>query len=279
MENSVNVAGLKKHFETIVNRTLLAYDLRNCYDAADKETLRVIEQDVRHMERALTELKKVIASGRLELDEMHAQTRDTRALADSVRHMLENVPESLPRDAVEKPKAREELRDGDIPLRTTSDSGSRPECAKENVAPTGGGGQNKGIAPPTKPSSIAPLIPPLTMDEYDDTPKYMLGRITYASLNKTIQDINLTMAEKYRLMKKKQKDKSPQEIRLVQAFKKQENSETQGVCFVVAEDLKLLGVSTDGFNSRQFATHLPILRHHRRLREIRGGGFTRLTVC
>ena len=69
------------------------------------------------------------------------------------------------------------------------------------------------------------------------------------------------------------------QIRLVQAFKKQENAESQGNYFVVAEDLKLLGVSTDGFNSRQFGTHLPILRHHRRLREIRGGGFTRLALC
>ena len=59
MANQATVENLKRHFETIINRTFLAYDLRNCYDAVDKEVLRSIEQDVRYMERAMTELKKV----------------------------------------------------------------------------------------------------------------------------------------------------------------------------------------------------------------------------
>ena len=59
MESSATVGSLKTHFETIINRTFLAYDLRNCYDVADRDTLRGIEQDVRYMEKALTELKKV----------------------------------------------------------------------------------------------------------------------------------------------------------------------------------------------------------------------------
>ena len=59
MENAVTLDRLKSHFETIINRTFLAYDLRNRRDPADKETLRVIEQDVRYMEKALADLKKV----------------------------------------------------------------------------------------------------------------------------------------------------------------------------------------------------------------------------
>ena len=59
MEGKATVDGLKNHFETIIRRTFLAYDLRNCNDPVDKETLRAIEQDVRYMERAVTELKKV----------------------------------------------------------------------------------------------------------------------------------------------------------------------------------------------------------------------------
>ena len=150
---------------------------------------------------------QVIANGKLELDEMHAQTRDVRALADSVRHMLENVPECLPKAAVDDQPEKGERRN-DIASRG-ADRNVRPDSSKENVAPAST--QNKGHCPQSKASSV-PLIPPLTMDEYNETPKYMLGRITYASLNKTIQDINLTMAEKYRLMKKKQKDKTPQEV-------------------------------------------------------------------
>ena len=59
MESAVTLDRLKNHFETIINRTFLAYDLRNCRDPADKETLRVIEQDVRYMEKAVADLKKV----------------------------------------------------------------------------------------------------------------------------------------------------------------------------------------------------------------------------
>jgi len=207
MESSATVGSLKTHFETIINRTFLAYDLRNCYDAADRDTLRGIEQDVRYMEKALTELKKVIENGRVELEAMHAHTRDMRALSESVRHMLDNVPPCLPRG-----DSSAEVEAPNHPHRDVLPSRAK-ESSKENVAPADG--HHKGhvvtAAPSSKPASSVPLIPPLTMDEYNDIPKYMLGRITYASLNKTIQDINLTIAEKYRLMKKKQKDKTPQE--------------------------------------------------------------------
>lgn len=277
MEGKATVDGLKNHFETIIRRTFLAYDLRNCNDPVDKETLRTIEQDVRYMERAVAELKKVLANGKLELEEMRARTRDVRALVETARHMSDNVPDCLPRIGADDLVGTTRLSNESAPELRQS---SRPEVAKENVAPSSTAAHSKAAPPnvPIKQPSV-PLIPPLTMDEYNETPKYMLGRITYASLNKTVQDINLTMAEKYRLMKKKQKDKTPQEIRLVQAFKKQENTESQGAHFILADDLKSLGVCTDGLNSRQFATHLPILRHHRRLREIRGGGFTRLALC
>jgi len=263
------VDNLRRHFETIINRTLLAYDLRNCRDPADRETLRIIELDIRHMEKAITELKKVITNGKTELAEMHALTQDVRELTEVARHMSENIPESLSRVTSNV----ENLGDHELAPRVAENGASRQvaaENSKENKAPSN--------PLPSKVSNI-PLILPLTSEEYNETPKYMLGRITHALLNKTVQDINLTMTEKYRLLKKKQKDKTPQEIRLVQTFKKQENPESQGAYFILAEDLKVLGVSTDGFNSRQFAAHLPILRHHRRIREIRGGGHTRLAIC
>ena len=61
-----SVEGLKKHFEMMVNRTFLAYDLRNCHEPADRETLRIVEMDIRHMEKAILELRKV----RVAQDEM-----------------------------------------------------------------------------------------------------------------------------------------------------------------------------------------------------------------
>lgn len=275
-----SVNDLKSHFETKINRTFLAYDLRNCNDSADRETLRGIELDIRHMEKAIVELRKVISNGKLELAEVQAHTRDVRAMADEARHVAENVPEALLRAQTDNRRVQSDGDDGPKVLNENAvshhhgvghNNNGSIENLKENKAPSSN-------SAPSKPSNV-PLMSPLTPEEYADTPKYMLGRITHASLNKTVQDINLTMAEKYRLMKKKQKDKTPQEVRLVQTFKKQENAESQGSFFILGDDLKLLGVSTDGFNARQFASHLPILRHHHRLREIRGGGFTRLAIC
>ena len=144
---------------------------------------------------------KVIANGKMELSEMHAHTQDVRALTEASRHMSENVPESLLRVTSTNQGESEHA------LRLPENDASRqvtPENSKENRAPP-------NPQPPKVPD--IPLIVPLTPEEYNETPKYMLGRITHASLNKTVQDINLTMAEKYRLMKKKQKDKTPQEVR------------------------------------------------------------------
>ena len=157
---------------------------------------------------------KVLANGKLELEEMHARTRDVRALVETARHMSDNVPDCLPRVGAEELVGTARLSNDAAPEQQQQlRQSSRPEVAKENVAPPSVTGQPKA-APPnaTNKQPSVPLIPPLTMDEYNETPKYMLGRITYASLNKTVQDINLTMAEKYRLMKKKQKDKTPQEV-------------------------------------------------------------------
>lgn len=256
LEGSISL--LEHHLESLITKTFLAFDLRNL-DSSDSALLKAIDQDVKLMNKGLIDLRKVLESGHNELATTQALCRQVQELTNMAEHMSRYLPKAPTMIA---PQLQNKILD-----------------EKENLAPVGNTQVSTNIQESIPSNSViisVPLISPLSMDEYNTTPKYMLGRITHASLNRSIRDINEALKEKYRLMRKKRKDMTPQEIRTVQAFKKQENSESQGTYFILADDIKALGVADDGFNGRQFSAQLPVLRHHKRLREIRGGGLTRL---
>lgn len=112
-----------------------------------------------------------------------------------------------------------------------------------------------------------PVVEYITVDEFNDIPKYMKGRLTYEFLNKSVNDFNKTIASKYQLMSTHSSKYSEADLKRYQMYKSQENPESVGEFFCTTQDLKLYSdLKVD--NTTKIV--LTCLRHCKRIKEIRG---------
>ncbi|KAK3931833.1 Spindle and kinetochore-associated protein 1 [Frankliniella fusca] len=112
----------------------------------------------------------------------------------------------------------------------------------------------------------------LTVDEFENIPKYLKGRITYEKVNAFIELFNKVLSRKYAIFKRKKSALKKKEADLWNEYNKQELKETKGLYFCVADDFKNLnGCALD----KSGLSILTILRHCKRIRELRTGGILR----
>eukprot|EP00128_Syssomonas_multiformis_P008318 Colp12_sorted_trinity150504_noHs@33385 len=109
----------------------------------------------------------------------------------------------------------------------------------------------------------------LTVEEFNGVPQYMKGRLQREQLNDAIDELHKLIASKQQLLAMPRKHMSEQQMKKYEHHVNSCCSETEGRTFFVEEDLKSVPVQK---------TVLTILRHCGRLREIRGGGYTRYVV-
>ncbi|XP_043834374.1 spindle and kinetochore-associated protein 1-like [Dromiciops gliroides] len=115
----------------------------------------------------------------------------------------------------------------------------------------------------------------ITSDEFDNVPAYMKSRLTYCQINDFIKEINKAVASKYRILNLPKKSMNPSIRNLCDRFIEDENKDTKGQYFVVEADIKeFTNLKVD----KRFHVILNILRHCRRLSEVRGGGLVRYVI-
>lgn len=115
----------------------------------------------------------------------------------------------------------------------------------------------------------------ITTAEFDLIPQYMKGRLSYEQVNAVVRCINAAISAKYGILHQSVKTLNNQARRLQQRFKDQETKDTRGQYFVVDEDIRDFSqMKVD----KRFHAVVNMLRHCRRLRELRGGGVTRYVV-
>jgi len=115
----------------------------------------------------------------------------------------------------------------------------------------------------------------LTVDDFEVVPKYMKGRLTYERVNSIIEQLDKVFSEKYKLMKLKTGSLNDLNRKRVEVFRLQENSDTEGVSFIVEKDIADFSSLKVDSNVRNCLT---ILRHFCMLQEVRGGGYVRFAV-
>ncbi|XP_069689020.1 SKA complex subunit 1-like isoform X2 [Periplaneta americana] len=122
-----------------------------------------------------------------------------------------------------------------------------------------------------------PRITPLLREEFDDIPKYMKGRLTYETVCNFIAAFNSTLQKKYQLFSRPRNTLKGRMLTQYDIYKKQENKETieKGIYFCTAEDLKSMGKLK--FDKAE-QNIMNILRHAKRMREIRSTGIVRYAV-
>nr|XP_026249582.1 spindle and kinetochore-associated protein 1 isoform X2 [Urocitellus parryii] len=104
---------------------------------------------------------------------------------------------------------------------------------------------------------------------------YMKSRLTYCQINDVIKEINKAVVSKYKIVHQPKSSMNSVARNLYQRFINEETKDTKGQYFIVEADIKeFTTLKTD----KRFHVILNILRHCRRLSEVRGGGITRYVI-
>ncbi|CAG8589285.1 13472_t:CDS:2 [Ambispora gerdemannii] len=127
----------------------------------------------------------------------------------------------------------------------------------------------------------------LTIPEFDTVPKYILNRLTREKVNEAIDDFNKLLADKYRILKMNPSSMNQNLKARYWAYKEAITEETRGKKiendgfgkhFITENDIKntnqKINLKMDATGRAIFA----VLRHVKKLKEVRGGGNTRFVV-
>ncbi|NXW50838.1 SKA1 protein, partial [Nyctiprogne leucopyga] len=129
---------------------------------------------------------------------------------------------------------------------------------------------------PTKEPIPIKEISLITAEEFESVPTYMKGRLTYEQINAVVKDINKAVVGKYKILHQPLKSMNAAVRNLYHRFLEEETKETKGEFFIVEADLKQF---TELKVDKRFHGILSILRHCRRMREVRGSRLVRYIIC
>uniref|UniRef100_A0A9L0K7S0 SKA complex subunit 1 n=1 Tax=Equus asinus TaxID=9793 RepID=A0A9L0K7S0_EQUAS len=119
--------------------------------------------------------------------------------------------------------------------------------------------------------NIPPHLPQVTVTKN----LYMKSRLTYCQINDVIKEINKAVVSKYKILYQPKKSMNSVTRNLYHRFIDEETKDTKGHYFIVEADIKeFTALKVD----KRFHVILNILRHCRRLSEVRGGGLTRYVI-
>ncbi|XP_037364404.1 spindle and kinetochore-associated protein 1 [Talpa occidentalis] len=205
------------------------------------ELLNKLELEIQYQEQTNSSLKELCES----LEE------DYKA----VEHLKENIPPHLPQVTVTQSVVNVSDLDPQEPVKV------------EETAPT---------KKPPKEQKIIKEMPFLTSDEFNAIPAYMKSRLTYCQINDVIKEMNKAILGKYKILHQPKKSVSSVARNLYHRFMDEETKDTKGHYFIVEADIKeFTALKVD----KRFHVILNILRHCRRLSEVRGGGLTRYVIA
>ncbi|KAL4682212.1 hypothetical protein H8959_001767 [Pygathrix nigripes] len=204
------------------------------------ELLNKLELEIQYQEQTNNSLKELCES----LEEDYKD----------VEHLKENIPSHLPQVTVAQSCVKGSDLDPEEPFKV-----EEPEPIKK---------------PPKEQRSIKEM-PFITCDEFNGVPSYMKSRLTYGQINDVIKEINKAVISKYKILHQPKKSMNSVARNLYHRFIDEETKDTKGRYFIVEADIReFTTLKVD----KKFHVLLNILRHCRRLSEVRGGGLTRYVI-
>ncbi|KAM5222139.1 SKA complex subunit 1 [Ctenodactylus gundi] len=205
------------------------------------ELLNKFELEIQYQEQTNSSLKELCES----LEENYKD----------VEHLKENIPSHLPQVTVtQKLVNRSDFDPEEEPVKV-----EEPEPTKK---------------PPKEQRNIKEMLF-ISTDEFNSIPSYMKSRLTYCQINDVIKEINKAVISKYKIVHQPKRSMNSVTRNLYHRFINEETKDTKGTYFVVEADIKeFTTLKVD----KRFHVILNILRHCRRLSEVRGGGLTRYVI-
>ncbi|XP_045881207.1 spindle and kinetochore-associated protein 1 [Meles meles] len=252
---SSDLEKLCSHINEKISNIKRTLSLRNCgQEPALRTTLDKIGDEIIVVNELLNKLE-------LEIQYQEQTNHSLKELCESleedykdVEHLKENIPPHLPQVTVSQNFANVSDLDPEEPVKV------------EETAVT--------KKPPKEQRSIKEM-PFITSDEFNGIPAYMKSRLTYCQINDVIKEINKAVVSKYKILHQPKKSMSSVARNLYHRFIDEETKDTKGHYFIVEADIKeFTALKAD----KRFHVILNILRHCRRLSEVRGGGLTRYII-
>ncbi|NWU11731.1 SKA1 protein, partial [Cephalopterus ornatus] len=128
---------------------------------------------------------------------------------------------------------------------------------------------------PEKKKRVIKEIPLLMAEEYEVVPVYLKGRLACDQINAVVEEMNKAVLGKYEIMHQPLKSLSFAARNLYNRFMQEETKDTKGEYFIVEADIKMF---TQLKMDKRFHSILCILRHCRRVREVRGSKLVRYII-
>ncbi|CAG8464377.1 3714_t:CDS:2 [Paraglomus brasilianum] len=127
-------------------------------------------------------------------------------------------------------------------------------------------------------SDRLPKVSYVTISEFDNVPKYIVKRLTREKINEAIDDINKVFGEKYRILRMNPSSMSQNMKARYWEYKESYIDEIKERPYITEKDLKSSNVRIKFKPDITGKTVLALLRHIGRIKEIRGGGYTRYVL-
>lgn len=206
----------------------------------DKELLE-IESSLSSFQAHLEKEKKLVEQGEVMQDV-------AQKFKERLEHIASNLPSHLP--GVEKISQRVVLKE---------------EVATENVKKPRKTRRAKDLS--SEDGFEFPKLAYLTVEEFEQIPKYIKGRTSYDQVNNAIDEIHKVITAKYKILRLPRSAMGEPVMKKYKAFKEAEIPDIEGEYFFIDDDLKTYSQMKMDSTGR---TILTMLRHCGRLREVRG---------
>ncbi|XP_066021559.1 spindle and kinetochore-associated protein 1 [Pocillopora verrucosa] len=206
----------------------------------DKELLE-IESSLSSFQAHLEKEKKLVEQGEVMQDV-------AKKFKERLEHIASNLPSHLP--GVEKISQRVVLKE---------------EVATENVKKPRKTRRAKDLS--SEDGFEFPKLAYLTVEEFDQIPKYIKGRTSYDQVNNAIDEIHKVITAKYKILRLPRSAMGEPVMKKFKAFKEAEIPDIEGEYFFIDDDLKTYSQMKMDSTGRAILT---MLRHCGRLREVRG---------
>ncbi|XP_076465941.1 SKA complex subunit 1-like isoform X2 [Babylonia areolata] len=281
--NAHSLEELSHHFTEKLCRLSEALAIQACVESSEEDLrmescqpMQTLWQDVDELSDVLILVRSKCVEQRKTLAGIQALKDQLKMLTKSLEYTTNNIPPHLPtlssapsHDTQGTHQNGAEQQKGDTPLPPPKPSVATSGKAASHTAAKANSAVSKQPQPP------CPLIEYLTVDEFNDVPKYMKGRLSYQQVNTVIDELNKVFTAKYKLLKQKKSTMSDVNRKRYETLKMQETKDTRGVFFVVESDIK----EWSGLKmSKDTLSFFTMLRHCGRLREIRGDGHIRYAM-
>ncbi|XP_041361455.1 spindle and kinetochore-associated protein 1-like [Gigantopelta aegis] len=263
--NSATLIDLCQHFDGKLTGVTSYLELRAAgNDPSCQKYIVDLSKELQSLENILRMMKMEVSKQKAQLTAVEGIKREFSSFLGGLEYTLSNIPQRLPNTQ----------EHGNSPVETCSSANSKPSVPANQCNSSARHNDTTDKKPATgKP--LCPVIEYLRIDEFEDVPKYIKSRYTYNQVNTMVDGLNSSLKAKYKILRMKRSTLSDVNRKHFEEFKQQENKDTKGVYFVVEKDLKeFADMKLDAANRAM----LTILRHTKRIREIRETGIIRFAV-